>query len=253
MNQKHILITILVLFCVSQSVQTIDNSSDTNEIDTNTERDDVIQVAEPYRYMIQSTARFALTQTNIVRHISIDTAMDLLSTLAFLLARPKILIGMVGTAAAAIVSLIFITVFSPASFKFIEEVWKHPSMFLSNGLEERSVMSIVRMQTENLINKLGLSDEICRKKSFCFAGELIRSCYPRASKKLAKFAAENISAPEIIDNPSVKAFVSGYMHQNCTAIKPEPNQPCLPGFIASIIGLSKLHQQQHNHRLLPKW
>lgn len=218
-------------------------SSD-NDIRQN-EIEERIQVSEPFKSIFQSGARFMLAQTTLPNHVSIDTAMDYINHVAYMLSKPSTLIKSVGMAAVTIVGLLLATFLSPGFYKFLEAAWSDPinalnlDRYLSNGLSERSVLDVIGSTTDEALSRVGLQDGSCRERSICYMGEMMKCTFPGVSDYLTKVASENFSSSRFHDNKYFKAFTSGFVNRNCTNVawssEQGENKSCLGNFMSSVL------------------
>jgi len=214
-----------------------DEQANQNEIE------DRIQVNEPYKSLIQTTARFALAQTKISNHVNMDVAMDLLGKVGFMLSKPSVLFRVIKVAAVTIATIIATTFFFPGIYTVADSVWRNPvdafnlDRYLSNGVREKSVMGIISSKTEDALSRVGLHDSTCRERSICHVGEMLKCTFPDTSEILSKFASENFSNSVYKENRFVKAFLSGFVDQNCTKAGAEDvsSHNCLGNVFNSIL------------------
>lgn len=208
------------------------------------EIDDRITIGEPYKSLFQTTARFALAQTKITKHVNIDTAMNFLNDASYFLAKPVVLFKVLKVLAVSLATFMATIFFFPGAYQFIDAAWKDPvntlnfDRYLTNGMHERSVIGLLGSKTDETLSRVGLQDNSCRERSICYVGEIIKCSFPHTSETITKFASENFSNTGIRENVYARAFVSGFVDRNCSRIgfnDAQENQNCLSNFINSIL------------------
>jgi len=248
LNQARLLL--LVALCAlmllvgeaKQEDAKTDGKEKTHEFDEQNEIDDRIVVGEPYKSLLKTTTRFALAQTKISNHLNLDVAMDLLSDAGFMLSRTSTLIKLVKIVAVTIASLLATTLILPGTYKFVDAAWRNPSAtlnfdrYLSNGVSEKSVLSVLGSKTDETLKRIGLQDYACREQSLCYIGEILKCSFPQTSEGIIKFASENFSNTGIKDNIYARAFVSGFVDRNCSRVATSSETSnCLGNLFNSIL------------------
>ena len=231
-----------------------DNKISDEQVKQN-EIDDRIVIVEPYKSIIQTTARFALAQTQVTKHINIDTAMNLLNDAGYLLSKPVILLKVLKIAAVTLATFLATLFFFPGAHKFAETAWENPmnalnlDRYLTNGLQERSVLAALGSKTDETLSRVGLQDNSCRQRSLCYLGEIVKCSFPNTAETVTKFASDNFSNIGFKDNVYARAFISGFVDRNCTGIGGKDQQEannCLGNFFNSI--LSGAESRNRNRR-----
>lgn len=182
-------------------------------------------LAEPFKSLVQTTTRYALAQTTMPNHMSIDTAMSLLSDVAYFLSKPINMLKAMKLVTIFIASSLGLYMV-PGGSDFIGSLWQNPSdalnldNYLSNGLSERSVLDVVSARTDEALSSVGLEANFCREKSLCHLGEILHCFLPNTSQTIIKFARENFSSNSngLKEHPMTRAFVTGFVDRNCTRI-----------------------------------
>lgn len=225
-----------------------DDMQDNNIPDDQTKRnesDTRIVIGEPYKTMIQTATRLALAQSRVTNHINIDTAMNLIGEAAHFLSKPKVLLKTLKVAMVIFVTMLATIFVFPSAHKFAGLAWHDPASalnldrHLSNGLEARSVIEVIGSKTDQTLNRVGLESNSCRQKSICYFGEIVKCSFPTTAETLTKFASENFSGSSIKENIYARAFISGFVDRNCTAVDasgPQEAHNCLGDFFNSILG-----------------
>lgn len=237
---------VFLLICVVTTGESKQRSGsqtrDEENMDQSNEIDDRIQLSEPYRTVLQTSARFALSQTKLSRHVDLETAMDLINSAGYMLSKPSVLIKTVEATAVFIVLLLTMTFLYPTSYKFIETVWRDPAntfnfdRYLSNGLSEKSVLATIGSKTEDVLSRVGLQTMSCREKSLCYMGEIINCTFPKTAETISKFAVNHFPNSSIKDHPLAKAFISGFSDRNCTRVTSDGgSQSCIGNFFNSLM------------------
>ena len=186
--------------------------------------DDRILIAEPYKSIIQTTTRFALAQTKITKHLNIDTAKNLLNDASYLLSRPIVLLKALKFIAVTLATFMATVFFFPGAHKFAETLWQDPTnalnldRYLTNGLQERSVLAALGSKTDETLSRVGLQDNTCRQRSLCYMGEMVKCTFPHTTETVTKFVSENFSNTGAKENVYARAFISGFVDGNCTGI-----------------------------------
>lgn len=216
-----------------------------NEINAEVE-DDRIKLVEPYKSLFQTTARFALAQTKLTRHVNIETAMGFLGDLSYFLSKPANLMRAVKALAFIMASALATAFFFPGAHRFMDTILHDPSealnldRYLTNGISERSVLAALGSRTDETLSRVGLQENGCRQRSLCYMGEIIRCSFPETSDNITKFASENFSSTNLKDNTYARAFISGFVDRNCTSIgssseNGRESQNCLSNFFTSVL------------------
>lgn len=218
----------------------------------NNEIDDRIQLHEPFKSMLQTTARFALAQTQLPNHVNIDTAMSLINKAGFMLAKPSNLakaIRMIGSVLAIFLATSF---FFPGANEFVANAWRNPAhtfnldRYLTNGISENSVFAAINSKTDETMNRIGLQRHSCREQSLCYTGEILKCTFPKTSELVTKFAKDNFSNTGFSENRYASAFLSGFVNENCTKFNSiemrNEGGNCLGDFISTVISGRKDRQ-----------
>lgn len=216
-----------------------------NEIGGGENENDRITIAEPYKSIIQTTARFALAQTKLTKHVNIETAMNFLNDAGYFLSKPLVLLKALKVVAVTIATMLATMFFFPGAHKFAEAALNDPldalnlDRYLTNGLQERSVLAALGSKTDETLSRVGLQDNSCRQRSLCYIGEILKCSFPHTSESITKFASDNFSSTSLKENVYARAFISGFVDRNCTGIgsleSGREAQHCLSNFISSIL------------------
>lgn len=203
------------------------------------EIDDRIIIAEPYKSMLETTAKFALAQTKVTKIVSLDTAVQVLSDVTSIILKPAVLFKL-ARVLASIFAVVFTTAFFfPSTYNLMEHVWKDPaeSLNLDRLADEGSVIGLLGARTDEVLTRLGLKDNRCREQSICHIGEMLRCSFPQTSETLIKFSQKNLSTAAIKEHPYAKAFSLGFVEQNCARLfdgcRDSPS--CLTNFVSSVL------------------
>jgi len=206
---------------------------------------DRITIVEPYKSIIQTTTRFALAQTKIAKHVNIETAMNFLNDAGYFLSKPVVLFKTLKMIAVTLATLLATMFFFPGAHRFAETAINDPlealnlDRYLTNGLQERSVLAAIGSKTDETLSRVGLQDDSCRQRSLCYMGEILRCSFPHTSESVTKFASEHFSNTNIKDNVYARSFISGFVDRNCTAIGAfetgRETQHCLSSFFNSLL------------------
>lgn len=205
-----------------------------------------ITLSEPYKSIIQTTTRFALSQSRITKHLNIDTAMNLLNEVARFLSKPIVLLKTLKVAAVTLATILVTLFLFPGASRFADAAWQDPvnafnlDRYLTNGLQERSILEALGSRTDETLSRVGLQDGSCRQRSLCYLGEIAKCSFPHTADTITKFVSENFAESNIKDNIYARAFISGFVDRNCTGIGTGTNNPreqhnCLGTFISSIL------------------
>lgn len=221
----------------SEAVPVTDEQMMQNDID------DRIVVGEPYKSLIQTTARFALSQTKISNHVHIDTAMGVLNNASWLLSKPKNLFKVFKMVAVTMATITATILFFPGTLKFFKAAWEDPAStlnldrYLTNGISERSALSMLGSKADDALSRVGLDDTSCRERSLCYMGEILKCSFPYTSESIARFASDNFSSANIRENVYARAFLTGFSDHNCTKIisESQDSHNCLGNFFNRII------------------
>lgn len=222
------------------------------DISENEIEDTRIKVSEPYKSLIQTTARFALAQSRLANLVNIDTAMTMINDTFYMLSKPSTLIRVF-----KVISVFFATFFTSALFfpttqKIIDRIWRDPSdalnldRFLTNGVGEKSVLDMISSRTDEALNRVGLTNNRCRERSLCYLGEVLRCAFPMTSDALSKFSNENFSSSFYKDNRYFKAFSFGFNDQNCTRVQTDliESGNCIGRFFNNILGNNRQQTEE---------
>lgn len=256
----------------SEKNKSLDQDQKQNEIEgaasSSAQLDKPYLLPEPYKSLVQTTARYALAQTGVPNHINIDTAMSMLNDAAYLLFKPGNLLRAVKVASVLLASSLGLSIFVPGGSKFVESLWRDPASsldldsYLTNGVSERSVLDVVSSKTDEAFNRVGIEAQICREKSLCHIGEILRCFFPTSSQSILKFSRENFSSnsEKLRELPLAQAFLSGFVDRNCTKLVNQasqaqlltissrsggstPNSSCFGNFLTSIFGSTKVEEK----------
>lgn len=206
------------------------------------EIDDRIHVSEPYKTFLQTSARFALSHTKLSKHVDLETAMDLINSAGYMLSKPSVLIKTVEAVAVVIVLLLTMTFLSPSSYKFIESAWRDPAnafnldRYLSNGLNETSVLATIGSRTEDVLARVGLQAMSCQERSLCYMGEILNCTFPKTAETMTKFAKDHFPNSSIKDYRLARAFIAGFSERNCTKLPTDGgSHSCLGNFFNTVL------------------
>lgn len=217
--------------------------------------DDRIIVGEPYKSLIQTTARFALAQSKISNHVHIDTAMRVLNNASWLLAKPKNLMKVFKMIAVTMASLTATIFFFPGAWGFLRAAWEDPSntmnldKYLTNGISERSALSMLTSKADDALSRVGLDDSSCRERSLCYLGEILKCSFPYTSESLARIASDSFSGTNLRENVYSRAFLTGFIDHNCTKVmsEGEDSHNCLSNFFNTILNGNEQRAKTKRH------
>lgn len=203
-----------------------------------------IHLVEPYKSMVETATRFALAQTKLSNHVSIDFSVHILKEVGFKLSKISNLVKLIKYVAISAVSILVTSFFFPGLAKFFDSMWNDPvntlnlDRYLTNGLSERSVIGILGSKTDSMLKQVGLSEFSCRQRSICYFGEVLRCSSPRTAEALIKFGSDHFANTSLSSNPTVKSFLSGYVDRNCTSIPLETDKSeyCFRNLFNSFLG-----------------
>ena len=214
---------------------------------TNDSSDDEnrITISEPYKSLIQTTARFAVAQSSLTDYVTVDTFMDVVGDASYALSKPSILGKALKTAAVLVVTLLASAFVLPVSIIHgLGSILRNPDRLtklerhLPIGLSEMGVINLLNERTDDLISRFKLNDSSCRQQTICHAGEQLRCTFPRASKMTIDFVSENFSLQKYRSNKYLNAFMTGFIDQNCANIieldESAQSKSCACNFIKSI-------------------
>lgn len=211
------------------------HASEQNEVDV-----DRIEFGEVYKSLLRTTIRFTLEQTRIPKYVKVDTAIAWLDKLAYKVARLSTLIALTKTAAIAVVSLLITTLIFPNTYQQIEsKIREQRRQFIPSNINPDSVVDMLSQSTENALDRFGLvSDTICRERSVCLIGSIVRCSFPESSEILNNYVEENMPKIETSRNKYTKAFTKGFYDQNCETYEANSkNAPKCPGVSTEFIGI----------------
>lgn len=191
-----------------------------------------IVLVEPYKSLIQITTRQILDKANVSRHVDIDLAMTIINEVGYVLARPTVLLTTLEVVLASAGLLVGTTFLIPGAHKQVEHLWRNPAQVLPlnryfpNGLSHRSFRRLFSLFEDELLDRLSLREEPCRKQIMCQIGEACRTKvphFPESASMLIKSLKLGLD-----ENKYVQAFQIGYFEQDCTTINADAaNHTCL--------------------------
>lgn len=234
------------------------DSQDTNNVNQEGDYEDErrITLSEPYRSLVQTSARFAIAQTSVTNYVNIDTFMDFMSDAGYALSKVSTLIVVSKAIAIVMGTLLAVAFFIPSSvIRMIDALIRHPERlmhlerYLPNGLNEMGIIGMMNEKTEEMLSRFGLNESACREQSVCQAGEFFRCAFPRISKVGIQFISENFSRPKYRSNKYLNSFLTGFIDQNCAASElagSEQNtvpRNCASNFMKSLTFCSRFAQQ----------
>lgn len=203
------------------------SSSREDAISQNEDDSNRINVAEPYKSILKTTTRFALSQTKL-SHVNLETAMTMLNDVGYVLAKPSNLLKAIKIVTVTMATFLTATIFFPGAHRFLEKVWNDP-LNTFNLDSERSVV-------DDTLSRFGIQDSSCRQRSVCYTGEAIRCLFPETSEDISKFFKENFSNSGFKNHTYVSAFISGFSDKNCANVSPEAGDTsCLGSLINSLV------------------
>lgn len=220
-----------------------------NEIDS-----DRIVLPESLKSLVQTGIRFTLAQTPIVDHVKVDTAMTLINNASFKLSKPATLIKAIKVIAVTIATFIATSFFFPGAYHTIEALLSDPKnklnfdKFFSNGISEKSVIGAISTNTDDILNRVGLQDNSCRKRSICYLGQAVKCMFPETSQTFAKFVSDNFSFMDYKENKYSKAFLDGFVNRTCTTIEDKDGPDCLQNIFSLMV--PRTNDPSRTHRSL---
>lgn len=235
-----------------------------NEINETISSQKPYLLPEPLKTIAQTTTRFALAQTPLPDHMTIDGTMDILNDAFYLLAKPEIMMKMFKLSGVVIASSMGAALIAP---ELVDTIWRKPSSLLSldqyfnETVIESRVMSIANTTTDHVFESVGLNARVCRERSICYLGEIFHCWAPKTSDALIRFAERNFSSSSnaLKTHPLVKAFLLGFVDHNCSAIEWKPsssitsnisersiiehNNSCFRSFINNLVRSNRDHKK----------
>lgn len=185
-----------------------------------------IKLAEPYKSLVQTSARFAIAQSGITRHMDMDTAMQMLNDAGYMLSKPANLIKVAAGAVITMTLFLMTCFFSPEVLKSFERAaWTDPSKVYTEYYTSipfgapRSWEYLDSQLVRELPNLSGLADHSCRLLTVCRSSQLLREFAPQATQAPAEFLAKYLSKSSYRENKIFDAFISGYVEVNCKPLK----------------------------------
>lgn len=197
----------------------------TNEIDDDAQTRPYL-LPEPVKTIVQATTRFALAQTSVTRHLTIDGAMSILNDAFYLLARPAVLVKVMKFFSAMLASSLGASLFMP---ELMDIIWRRPptsllqldSHLYGNLIESRAMH--LTSPNANLITTSDLQESenaiaSCHEKSVRYLSETLDCMMPQTSRALICFVRNNFaSSLETMRSHGLgRAFASGFKDYNCT-------------------------------------
>lgn len=190
-----------------------------NEIHTDGDDKDRIQIPIPIKSLVQTTIHLALTQSSLANHLNIDTVMDVINSTAYTMSKVSTLIRVIKVAAIVMGLLLGTSILYPPLLKSLMHDpvhLVHLDKFMSNGMDENSMLGILGKTTDSFLNRIGFRDYSSREKTLCYAGTYLRCSFPASFEAITKFASSNLSNINLREHKYVKAFWKGFVDNRCT-------------------------------------
>ena len=196
-----------------------------NEAQEQADREQEVPViVEPYKSLIQTTARYALTNSRASKYLNVERTMTFINNSVYYLAKTFPLLLVYKVVALTLVAL------SIGLFLVPDTLWHNPAHVLglekfvsASGLSDKSLLDAVNARTEELMAQFGLDDDACRQRTWCHLGDTLKLATPNYAR--ARLPRE--------------LFTSGFMAGQCEQIAvPES---CPANIISPILGSLK-HQ-----------
>lgn len=197
------------------------SEQDQNANDDDDDDDDRIIIAEPYKSLVQTTTRFAITNTKLSKHFNVDNIMNVLNSVGYLMARTSIIFAIAKAAAVSFVSIMVGLFFMPGALHYLDAAWRNPTKtlgldkYMSNGLYEKSVLKALHDGTDQILNQVGFNDEKCRVKTFCHLGEMGKLMAPNKSRATVSFMRQYFANVKLPNDPHMNAYTTGLVDGSC--------------------------------------
>lgn len=201
-----------------------DDQTNQNEIKVDRNVKDGIRLEEPYNSLMKTAVRLSLSQSSLSNYFNIDAMMNFVNSTAYLMSNASTLIRVIKIVTIIAGLLISLSLLYPPLLKNIMQDPMHAihlEQFLSNGINEKSMLGMLSSTTDDFLNTIGLRDNTCREKSICFAGEVLRCSLPDSVDAVTKFASDKLSDVGLSEHKYVRAFTSGFLDGNCAKIEPK--------------------------------
>lgn len=238
------------------NVEAPDNQNSNNKVSSGLDNDESLKVngaqheanddenrivlTEPYKSLIQATARLAVAQSSLTDYVTVDTAMDVISDAGYALSKPSTLSRVFKAVVIAIASLAASALVLPGSLmRSLDATIRNPErllkldQYLPSGLSKMNILGLLHQKNEDFMARFGLNDGVCREQTVCQVGELVRCTFPRTSNVTISFIKENLSRPKYKNNKYLNAFLSGFMEQNCSVENDNLPKSCASNLIKS--------------------
>lgn len=206
------------------------NNNQSSDLITNEIWDDAqtrpYLLPEPVKTIVQATTRFALAQTSVTRHLTIDGAMSIINDAFYLLARPAVLVKVMKFLSALLASSLGASLFLP---ELMDLIWHKPptsllqlDSHLYGNLIESRAMHFLSSSASNghfMDSEPNSTDsQSCHEKAIRSLSETMDCLMPQTSKALICFFRNNFaSSLETIRAHNLgRAFASGFKDYNCT-------------------------------------
>ena len=185
---------------------------------------EVLVIVEPYKSLIQTTARYALTNSRASKYLDVERTMTLINNSVYYLAKTLPLVLVFKLVALTLVAL------SIGLFIVPDALWHNPVHVLglekyvsASGLSDQSLLEAVNARTEELMAQFGLEDDACRRKTWCHLGDTLKLAAPsyaraRLPRELftSEFMAgqcEQISVPESCPANIISPILGSLKHR----------------------------------------
>lgn len=213
--------------------------------------DDGIVLVEPYKSIIQTTARVALMQTKLSKNDQdLNRVMNLLDNVGHFLSKPGTLLKTIKLISITFTSILLSSVFFPETFRSLGHIFfANQANLLDidfyiknvNNVEEKFIVDLLmsKLDYNTIQERLGLSNDNpqCTLVSLCLSGDIMkRLSYPYSRTFIDKFSdPDNIDLSSLFnkENNYVKSFISGFVDQNCTSLR--TNETCIANSIYLVV------------------
>lgn len=185
---------------------------------------DGIKFEELYNSLMKTAIRLSLSRSSISNYFNIDAMMNFVNSTTYLMSNASTFIKVIKIATIVAAVFISLSLLYPPLLKYIMQDPMHAihlDQFLSNGINEKSMLGMLSSTTDDFLNTIGLGNNTCREKSICFAGEVLRCSLPDSVDAVTKFASDNLSDVGLSEHKYVRAFKSGFLDRNCAKIVPK--------------------------------
>ena len=91
------------------------------------EIDDRVTISEPYKSLLETTAKFALAQTKVTKIVSLDTAVQVLGDITSVVLKPAVLFKLARVLASMFAVIFTTTFFFPSTYNVMEQIWRDPA------------------------------------------------------------------------------------------------------------------------------